>query len=261
LDNHIGRVTAKFRVQGPEIASSLCAATFDFGNAKAFLSQTFRDQDDERKAYIEAYQSSHGQEKPPPEDLRTKRASMQVYWASVDETSDFVRASLSPCKDSTAGDATFSDSYDVAACACQALGEITTVVSQRIGDENILPYMHMILVYLFGLAFVPNALTYVESHVPWENITIFLNTLDRAGVAESQFEGTGFPQQMSGTGRQLPEDFVIRGLIWARFYFPDNFFNGQVADEDERNLELPSHAAPRAERCLWLGVQLASVSH
>jgi hypothetical protein len=58
LDSHIGRVTAKFRVQGPEIASSLCAATFDFGNAKAFLSQTFRDQDDQRKAYAEAYQSA-----------------------------------------------------------------------------------------------------------------------------------------------------------------------------------------------------------
>lgn len=41
LDNHIGRVTAKFRVQGPEIASSLCAATFDFGNAQGFLVSSF----------------------------------------------------------------------------------------------------------------------------------------------------------------------------------------------------------------------------
>jgi hypothetical protein len=75
LDNHIGRVTAKFRVQGPEIASSLCAATFDFGNAKAFLSAAFRIQSDQRKAYVEAYQSSHGQEEPPPEDPKAKYAS------------------------------------------------------------------------------------------------------------------------------------------------------------------------------------------
>jgi len=65
---------------------------------------------------------------------------------------------------------------------------------------------------------------------------------------------------MSGTGRQLPEDFVMRGLIWAQHYFPAEFFGGQIVDEDERNLELPSHAAPRAERCLWLGVQLASLN-
>jgi hypothetical protein len=51
LDNHIGRVAAKFRVQSPEIASSLCAATFDFGNAQAFLSQAFRDQENWKKAH------------------------------------------------------------------------------------------------------------------------------------------------------------------------------------------------------------------
>jgi hypothetical protein len=131
------------------------------------------------------------------------------------------------------------------------------VVSQRIGDKNILPYMHVILAYLFELAFVPNALIYVEGCVPWENITIFVNTLGRSGLVEARFEGTEFPQQMSGTGRQLPEDFVMRGLIWAQHYFPADFFTGQVVDDDERPLELPSHAAPRTERCLWLDQLLA----
>jgi hypothetical protein len=41
---------------------------------------------------------------------------------------------------------------------------------------------------------------------------------------------------------------------------PRRFLEGSLVDEDERFLELPSHAAPRAERCLSLGVQLASVS-
>jgi hypothetical protein len=161
---------------------------------------------------------------------------------------------------------------------------------------------------------------------------VFLNTLGRSGVFEAHFEDPGFPQQMSGTGRQLPEcwkngrarcqpwqgvidmmsrviaseatgwspvrrgraspakqgerqeyidvlslhrqslqnkqcfhnlyaylsaarnteDFVMRGLIWSQHYFPADFFNGHIVDEDERNLELPSHAAPRAERCPWL---------
>jgi hypothetical protein len=55
LDNHIGRVTAKFRMRGPGIASSLCAATFDFGNAKSFLSQAFRDWDKLKRAYVDLY--------------------------------------------------------------------------------------------------------------------------------------------------------------------------------------------------------------
>lgn len=80
-------------------------------------------------------------------------------------------------------------------------------------------------------------------------------------MVEIHFEGTDFPQQMSGTGRHLPEDFIMRGLIWVQRYFPADFFGGQVVDEDERNPELLSHAAPRAERCLWLEVQLSSVSY
>jgi hypothetical protein len=46
LDSHIGRVTSKFRGQGPEITSSLCAATFDFGNEKAFLTKCFPNRGD-----------------------------------------------------------------------------------------------------------------------------------------------------------------------------------------------------------------------
>lgn len=144
LDNHIGHVAAKLRVQGPEIASRLRAATFGFGNAKSFLSEAFHHQNNRRKSYVEAYQSSHGQEEPP-EDPKSKYAFMQAYWASIDD---------------------------------------------------------------------------------------------------ARFEGTDFPQQMSGTGRQLPEDFVMRGLIWAQYYFPTEFFSGQIVDEDLRNLELPSHTAP-----------------
>jgi hypothetical protein len=81
LDNHIGRVTAKFRAQGPEIASSLCAATFDSGNANAFLSRCFRDQEDLKKTHFLAFQGPDTQEEPPA-DPRARNASMQAYWAS-----------------------------------------------------------------------------------------------------------------------------------------------------------------------------------
>jgi hypothetical protein len=120
--------------------------------------------------------------------------------------------------------------------------------------------MDVELAYLWSLAHVPDALQYVQGHVPFEGLVGFLNTLGRSGVDESRVIGDDFPQQLSGTGRQLPEDFPMRGLLWAQHYYPAAFFQGQVVDEDERTLDLPSHAAPRAERCLWLGYQLARVS-
>ena len=237
LDNHIGRVTAKFRVQGPEIASSLCAATFDFGSATAFLTQHFRDQEGLIRTQLPAYQGSGGQEEASlgEEDANIKHTSMIAYWTSLGDTSEAVRANPQ-CPNTD--DMVFSDSDDAAAHACQSLGETTSVVSQRIGDKNILPYMHVILAYLFGLAFVPNAVIYVEGWLPWENIVIFLNTLGRSGVVEARFEGAEFPQQMSGTGRQLPEDFV----------------------EEQRDWELASHAAAGTGRSLWHNVLLSSVS-
>ena len=250
-DNQIGCVTAKFRVQGPEIASSLCAATFDFGNARAFLVQAFRDQEDWKKAQLEAYQLSHGEEEPLPEDSKAKYEAMQAYWASFYDTSDLVRAKLHSTKNLTTKDATFSGPHDAGARACWPLGEITAKVLQRTGDKNILQYIRVVLAYLFGLAFVPNALLYIEGCIPWESVTIFLNMLGRSSVVESCFEAVDLLQQMSGKGRQLPEGFVMRGLIWVQHYFPADFFVGQVVDEDERNLEFPSHAAPRVERCLW----------
>jgi hypothetical protein len=88
-------------------------------------------------------------------------------------------------------------------------------VAQHIRDKNISPFIHLIPAYLFGLAFILNALLYDEDCIPWENITIFLNILGRSGVVESRFKSEDFPQQLSGTGRQLPEDFIMRGLIWT----------------------------------------------
>jgi hypothetical protein len=241
LDNYIDRLASKFRVQGWEMASSLCAATFDFGDPIAFLTAAFQVQSDQRNADAEAYQSFHDQEEPP---LENPRASMKAYWASIDDSTTPIRAYSHTLRDSISRDAPFPGSDCVAAYACYYLGQTTSVVARRIGDKNILPYMHVILVYLFGLSFVPNALLYVEGCVPWGDIEIFLNSLiGRSDVVDAGFEGTEFPQQLSGTGWQLPEDFAIRGLIWAQHYFPS------------------SHAAPRAERCLWLGVQLASVSY
>jgi hypothetical protein len=213
LDSHIGRVTAKFRAQGPEIASSLCAGTFDFGDEKAFLVQVFRIHDDRHKAYVEAYQTSHNQEEPPPEDIKDKYAAMQAYWASIDNALLPVRSQQRLMPGLIGSNLTFLESDDAGAYACQYLGKATRVVAQRIGDKNTLPYLHVYLAYLFGLAFVPEALIYVEDSVPWEDIAVFLNTLSRSGVAEARFEDREFPpQQMTGPGQQLPEDFVMRGL-------------------------------------------------
>jgi hypothetical protein len=111
LDNYIGRVTAKFRVQGPEIASSLCAATFDFGAEHTFLTTCFRDQSGQIKAKILAGNME-------PEDPRAKYAFMHAYWVSLKNTPGTVTASRHYTQESNIGDAKFLDSNNTAAYGC-----------------------------------------------------------------------------------------------------------------------------------------------
>jgi hypothetical protein len=62
-----------------------------------------------------------------------------------------------------------------------------------------------------------------------------------------------------GTVRQPPEDFPIRGLIWAQPYVPKDSILDQTVNEYERTVDLPYLSAPRAGWCLWPGTNMAPV--
>jgi hypothetical protein len=253
FDAHIGRIGAKFRTQGPEIVSSLCAATFAFGNPDAVLMKAFL-LDNERRVAEAPQEPSVNQFEVDLERVRQNWLSPEVDTGPRVEVQAYTTEDL-------VTDSKISSTEEASTQAVRVLGETIRIVTQRIGDKNIVPFMHTQLAFLWSLAHVPGALQYVQGHIPFDGLVNFLNTLGRSGVDESHVVGDEFPQQLSGTGRQLPEDFPMRGLVWAPRYYPANFFQGQVVDEDERTLDLPSHSAPRAERCLWLGYQLARVGY
>lgn len=57
--------------------------------------------------------------------------------------------------------------------------------------------------------------------------------------------------------RPLPEDYCLRGLLFADAYFPDGCFEHHAINEDERDMEQSSEVDQRVERILWLGFLLA----
>ena len=203
LDSHIGSVTAKFSVQGPEIASSLLAMLMDFGTV----------------------------------DFNTMQLSPSLVVKPMDETTKFL------------------SSEEVVNRAGSLFRKSAAVVLQRIGDEHCLPFAHVILAFLYCLSSETDANMFVETNVPWVTLGSFLNTLQRFTVVKTRLEGPEFPMPLPGLGRQLLEDFIMRGLAWTKNFYPPGFFECQAV-EDKQVLEL---AAPRAERCLWLGIKLASV--
>ncbi|KAI9725339.1 MAG: hypothetical protein M1834_001254, partial [Cirrosporium novae-zelandiae] len=112
------------------------------------------------------------------------------------------------------------------------------------------------------LTSVEEAMKLAESDIPWAALASYLNTLmipGKAVLAHTQKPGFLFPQ--NGPGRPLPEDYAIRGQIWAQWYYPDNWFEKDgkpKVDEEERSFDLPSMAEPRLERILYLAFRIAS---
>ncbi|KAL9034678.1 MAG: hypothetical protein Q9214_006938 [Letrouitia sp. 1 TL-2023] len=120
---------------------------------------------------------------------------------------------------------------------------------------------HVMFVFLWSLTKVEKAMQCVEADIPWVNICSFLNALSGHDAMTPKVFAETFPQpdrDREEEARPLPEDFLLRCQMYAMGYFPDNWFAEGRVDIEERALELPSMAAPRIERILWLAIQIAS---
>ncbi len=100
------------------------------------------------------------------------------------------------------------------------------IEAARLTDKTMVPFIHVALAFLWSLVSVPSALQYVEAYVPWAKLVSFLNTPVMPGIVE--FQPEEFPQAESGTGRHIPEDFTMGGLIWASAYHLAGFSSQSV---------------------------------
>ena len=245
LDNYAGSVTAKFKEQGVFAAVTNIAALFEYGALK----QRGRHKSIFRLAFEEiSYQRNQ----------RTSARSMHssVEYLGVDKDAT-PRSSLTSSIQPTFDNLTASEikSSEIVISYASKIKFITLSVSlQRLGDKNVFPLIHVSFVFLWSLVIVEKAMKYVERDIPWGDICSFLNTLARPEIMTSRICGDRFP----GEGRPLPEDFVLRGQLYSQTYFPKNWFQ-ETIDDEERALELPSMAVPRMERIVWLGIRIASV--
>ncbi|KAF2629342.1 hypothetical protein BU25DRAFT_457015 [Macroventuria anomochaeta] len=244
LDNHIGRVTAKWKEQGVYIAVSNITAWFDYGIDLHVLRQLFLLRAFQRKSTgVQTEQQlptiSADQPKPTDPKITEDQVPSQVDTLSTD--SAFAKAKLLT-----------SDTFALAL--------------RRIGDKNVLPHVHVMLSFLSTLASVPYV-SHLVDHTPWTELVSFLNTLIKietqknnsldinALLSQSVFPGDNETKERDEL--PLPEDYLVRGLVWAQEYLPANWL-GRERDEEERYLELASTAKSRTERVLRLGYRLST---
>jgi hypothetical protein len=123
--------------------------------------------------------------------------------------------------------------------------------------------------FLFFLTIASDEnVAHLIDHAPWIELTTFLNKLIKTETQQKRIHNIDavlsqpiFPtggNNNRGDELPLPEDYMIHGLIWAPVYFPANWFEEEI-DEEEKYLEPASTTRTRTERILRLGLQLSSV--
>jgi len=233
IDNYIGRVTAKFKEQGVFAALSNISALFEYGilRPKGVSRSTLRLAFEEllsERGIANTDQSIDNSEAipadtPEPMTVREQEASLRMV-----------------------------------ACASNIAFDTLSIALRRLGDKNVYPLAHVYLVFIYSLLNIAKATTLLETRIPWEDIARFLTSLAKPETMTSKVSNEGFPKPDEGVGRPLPEDFLMRGQLWTKLLFPNTWFADAAVDDEERILELPSMAAPRVERVLWLGQRIAA---
>jgi hypothetical protein len=240
LDNHVGRVTAKWKEQGVYIAVTNIAGLFDYGSQDSILRHVFQ-------LYAEkSLHSSHTKRPSTPSDDDSSRSSSPVS----PEPKHFSDEELSAQLLKLSSDFAFSR-------ACHLTFSTLALILRRIGDKNILPHVHVLFAFLSTAVSISYVSASLCDIAPWSEIVAFLNTLSKSERHEPLITGDLFPNQDQNDSRPLPEDYLIRGQVWSQSYFPEWWFGGEH-DEEERSLELASTIRSRTERILRLGQQIAS---
>jgi hypothetical protein len=262
LDNHIGRVTAKWKEQGVYIAVTNIAGWFEYGTdtnllRQAFLGPIFQKAQDSPQSAIEdkIRSASPADQQNPMEPSMDGDAIKNKF--TGEEEKDGRKDPWQEC-------GTIPNAKSIT-------NETFALALRRIGDKNVLPFVHIMLAFLSSVA-SDKCVSKLIDDTPWAELVAFLNPLVKAenqmqSQSESQIFNMDallasdvFPKEGERADElPLPEDYQVRGLIWADDYFPKTWFEREH-DEEERYLELASTVKNRIERVLRLGFSISKVS-
>ena len=245
LDQHIGRVTAKWREAGSWMIVSLLGALFDFGNDSPL-----------RRAFDLGFHKLR-------QKSRAQRPQVRVFDPQQPQSSTQDTAMTDP-KDVGTVDEKTKRAWDLAHGLTVA---ITTLVLRRQGDKNVIPYVHIWLAFLMSLVKIGSAdestrTSYVASElrrcIPRQELCSFLNGWTKSeAISDRRYESDAFIRPEKGELIPVPEDYFIRGQVWSQDYFPDEMFKDAIIDEEEKNVEHASTTRIRIERVLNIAYRLS----
>ncbi|KAI0398817.1 hypothetical protein F4802DRAFT_591877 [Xylaria palmicola] len=130
------------------------------------------------------------------------------------------------------------------------------VVFCRSDDANVLPYVHVVMVFMFFLTRIPSAYHQLQDRFPFILLSQMLNRLMADFKDDSRVSSNKFPRESGDLPRPVPEDFALKGLVFADEYFPQDWFADEM-EHNERSFEKASMTDARKLRIIWLGHKIA----
>jgi hypothetical protein len=148
-------------------------------------------------------------------------------------------------------------------CSARKLTHETLEIAlRRLGDPNVLPLVHVSLVFMHFICRYAPIQCLVQIDFPWQSLVDFLNVLldsydtSQGTIAKDTFP---IPTEVYTSPLPFPEDFAMHGLLWAEDYFPSGWFS-EAFDLEDRAVHCDSMTPKRKERILWLAVRIAKKS-
>ncbi|KAH6879496.1 hypothetical protein B0T10DRAFT_582911, partial [Thelonectria olida] len=119
------------------------------------------------------------------------------------------------------------------------------IVIHRWGHMDTLPFVHTALVFNNLMGHHPDATANLEQQYSWRVTSTMLNYLFESLSCEPRIGGEFPLLEHEEAPRPLPEDYAMRGLVYAKDYFPSRWFTNEKIDEGEKHFELVSMADER----------------
>ena len=250
FEKYMSKTSARFKKNGVYIAISNIAALFEYGHTKDIKSKPGL-----RKAFEDASAAVGGNLKPDA----TKSGEENDESGSVAPTT---KLGLFDAKALEGFNSFMSKAMRLTYMSLKTCFKYPS-------DGNVYPLIHVYLGFLWSLTVIQpgskpsqqdTVLHTVEQGIPWTDVCLLLNTLAKDPRATtSKVNNNDFPRPYKETAWPLPEDYIMRGLLFFQWYFPTDWFTTVLVDDDERRYELPSSAQQRKERLLWLGHRISAV--
>jgi len=128
-------------------------------------------------------------------------------------------------------------------------------------EPDTLAYIHVKLVFMAFLSRHDTAVALVKDEFPWDLFANVLNMMLWAADTVDNISDQTLPSPRNANGAicPLPEDYFMRGLLWAEDNVHNDWFEDEICEADKW-LEDTWMANKRIERILWLAVHLSQSS-